>query len=165
MTTGDGRGVAVPDVRSPIAGGYRDVPCSGEGPAPVRTPSPTIEPSAAAAAKPLTVRSLDIPIDHAGAYSFDLGDATLPNGILTAASAEVTSSPVNPLVSCDGYALKVTSFDGGPPFENYYAHGWRPGVEHVKVTVELHHPAVPARCGRARRERRRPLGGAAHRTR
>ena len=126
------------DVRSPISGGYHDTPCSGPAPGnPCATALPTIEPSAAAAAEPLSIDGHDIPIDHAGAYSVDLGEATLPNGILTAASAEVTSSPANPLVSWDGYALKVTSLDGGPPFENYYAHGWRPGVEHVRVTLSF----------------------------
>lgn len=137
MTTGDGRVLQYPNVRSSISGGYRDVPCSGEGPTGCATPLPSIEPSAAAAAQPLVVASRDFPIDHAGTYSIELGEATLPNGVLTAASAEVTSSPADPLVSYDGYALSVTSLDGGPPFESYYAHGWRPGVEHVKVTLSF----------------------------
>lgn len=124
-------------VRSPI-GGYHDVPCAGPAPEnPCATPLPTIEPSAQAAAEPLSIASLEIPIDHAGAYSVVLGQASLPNGILSQATAEVTSSPTDPLVADSGFSLTIESLDGGPPFENYYAHGWRPGVEHVRVTLKF----------------------------
>lgn len=133
-----GRPVGYPSVTSPISGGYYDVPCAGPAPEnPCATALPTIEPSALSASRPLTISSVEIPINHVGAYSIDLGEATLPNGVLTAASAEVTSSPTDPLVSYDGYTLKITSLDGGPPFENYYVHGWRPGVEHVRVTLSF----------------------------
>ena len=137
VTMPGGRPLGYPSMRSPISGGYRDVPCTGEGPVGCATALPTIEPSALSASRPLLINSIEIPIDHVGAYSIDLGEATLPNGILTAAAAEVTSSPTDPLVSYDGYALNITSLDGGPPFENYYAHGWRSGVEHVRVTLKF----------------------------
>ncbi len=138
VTIPGGRPVGYPSMRSPISGGYHDVPCAGPAPEnPCATALPPIEPSALSESRPLTIRSVEIPIDHVGAYSIDLGEATLPNGILTAASAEVTSSPTDPLASYDGYALNITSLDGGPPFENYYLHGWRPGVEHVRVTLSF----------------------------
>ena len=137
VTMPGGLPVGYPSMRSPISGGYHDVPCTGEGPVGCATALPTIEPSAFSASRPLSINSIGIPIDHVGTYSIDLGEATLPNGILTAASAEVTSSPTDPLVSYDGYALNITSLDGGPPFENYYLHGWRLGVEHVRVTLSF----------------------------
>lgn len=138
VTMPGGRLVGYPFVTSPISGGYQDVPCAGPAPEnPCATALPTIEPSALSESRPLTIRSVEIPIDHVGAYSIDIGQAGLPNGILTAASAEVTSSPSDPLVSYDGYALNITSLDGGPPFENHYLHGWRPGVEHVRVTLSF----------------------------
>ena len=138
LTNGDGEALQYPNLLTPISGGYHDVPCAGTAPEnPCATPLPTIEPSALSVSTPLTISSVEVPIDHVGAYSIDLGEAALPNGILTAASAAVTSSPTDPLVSYDGYALVITSLDGGPPFENYYAHGWRPGVEHVKVILNF----------------------------
>ena len=138
LTSGNGLILQYPNIVSPISGGYHDVPCAGPAPeSPCATALPTIEPSALSELRPLTINSVEIPIDHVGTYAIDLGEATLPNGILTSASAEVTSSPTDPLVSYDGYALNITSLDGGPPFENYYAHGWRPGVEHVGVTLSF----------------------------
>ncbi|MBI3746539.1 MAG: hypothetical protein HY264_08495 [Chloroflexi bacterium] len=137
MMTGDGRVIQYPLVRSAISGGYRDTPCSGEGPIGCATALPTIEPSALAGSQPLSIESREIPIDHAGPYSVVLGQASLPNGILSAASAEITSSPTNPLVAYDGYRLMVTSLDGGPPFDGYYQHGWRPGTERVEVTLSF----------------------------
>lgn len=138
VTMPGGLPVGYPSMRSPISSGYHDVPCAGPAPEnPCATALPPIEPSALSESRPLTISYVEIPIDHVGAYSIDLGEATLPNGILTAASAEVTSSPTDPLVSYDGYAMNITSLDGGPPFENYYLHGWRPGVEHVRVTLSF----------------------------
>ncbi len=124
-------------VQSPIAAGYHDTPCSGEGPIGCAALLPSIAPDAAGSATPLLIEALDIPIDHAGPYEVRLGEASIPNGILTAADARLTSSVTNPLVSSGGYRLLVRSLDGGPPFENYYQHGWRPGVERVEVTLSF----------------------------
>ncbi len=137
IAAGDGRTLQYPSLSSAVIAGYRDVPCSGEGPTGCATPLPSIEPSALADSTPLSIDSLEIPIDHAGPYSIVLGQASLPNGILSAATAEITSSPANPLVAYEGYHLTITSLDGGPPFDNYYAHGWRAGVEHVEVTLDF----------------------------
>jgi len=133
-----GEVIEYPLVHSAISGGYHDTPCAGEAPEnPCATPLPTIDPSAMAASTPLEIGTLQIPIDHTGRYSVVLGQASLPNGILTAASAKVTSSPWDPLVAYEGYQLVVKSLDGGPAFENYYQHGWRPGTERVQVSLEF----------------------------
>ena len=132
-----GQRIQYPIVHSAISGGYRDTPCSGEAPVGCATPLPSIDPSAREGARPLAIGSREIPIDHAGPYAIVLGEASLPNGILSAASAEITSSPADPLVGYDGYELEVTSLDGGRPFDNYYAHGWQPGTERVEVTLRF----------------------------
>ena len=87
----------------------------------------SFDPAAAADEVPLSIDELDVPIDHAGPYTVTLGQATLPNGVLTSTAFGVTSSPLNPLVTVDGYNLAIRSLDGGPAFESAYQHGWRPG--------------------------------------
>jgi hypothetical protein len=68
-------------------GGYRDVPCPDPPPAAgCGTPLPTLQPIAIAAARPLTVDQLKIPIDHVGAYEVPLGEAVLANGVVSSAS-------------------------------------------------------------------------------
>lgn len=117
--------------------GYRDVPCSGEAPENTcATPLPTIEPAAAAAAVPLDVATLDIPIDHVGEYSIPVGQAVLPNGILSEAEfGLVEEAPSDVLVEAHGMFLSITSLDGGPKFENVYQRGWHAGTERVQVTL------------------------------
>ena len=79
---------------------------------------------------------MDIPIDHAGTYKIPVGEATLPNGILSEASFDLgNESPTNVLVSSDGVFLQIESLDGGLPFENIYAHGWHTGTERVSATL------------------------------
>lgn len=119
--------------------GYRDRPCSGEAPdAPCASPVPSADPDAAAAAQPLEVALVRIPVDQAGGYSIPLGEAILPNGILTEATFGLRDdSPTDLLVSPDGVTLRLESLDGGPPFENVYEHGWRPGTERVRATLSF----------------------------
>lgn len=114
-----------------IADGYRDVP---EG----STPLPTNEPEAAADAEPLRIGRLDIPIDHVGRYEVPLGEARLPNGILTDASfALVDRWPAHvTIISDDGVSMTIRSLEpGGKPFQNYYTHGWRSGTERVEAVL------------------------------
>jgi hypothetical protein len=124
---------------SPTMSGYQDVPCNGEAPEnPCATPLPSIEPAAAAAARALEVADLDIPIDHAGSYAIPVGEAVLPNGILSDATFGLADdSPSDVLVSSDGVFLAITSLDGGPPFDNLYVRGWRPGTERVQATLRF----------------------------
>ena len=120
--------------------GYHDIPCAGDTPVNCPSPVPTIDPAAAPDARPLLVKALDIALDRVGAYSVDLGNATVANGILTDAS--FTLADVHPTTwstSEDGVRLVIESLDGGPPFSNMYEHGWRPGVERViaKAVFEI----------------------------
>ena len=70
---------------SPTLAGYWDVPCSGEPPHGCASPVPPPDPEAIEAAQELRVPHLDIPIDHDGQYEVPVGEATLPNGILSVA--------------------------------------------------------------------------------
>lgn len=126
-------------VITPTTNGYWDVPCSGEAPdAPCAPPIPTIDPAAASGARAFSVSDLHIPIDHVGPYSIALGEAILPNGVLTDATLTLADdSPANLLLEGGRVELVLSSLDGGLPFENAYTHGWRPGTERVAVTLEF----------------------------
>ncbi len=122
--------------RTPTINGYWDVPCSDEEGEVCATPVPTAGESAVAAATPLEVSGLSIPIDRVGLHEVVVGEATLADGILAEASFELApTTPDQLLVAQDGVTLRLDSLDGGPPFENGYAHGWRSGVELVRVTL------------------------------
>lgn len=123
---------------SPTMDGYWDVPCSDEDGQACATPIPTARPSGITAAAPLRLPRLEIPIDHVGGYVVAMGEATLPNGILSEASFDLgPTTPAELLVAEHGVTLTVESLAGGPPFENAYEHGWRRGVERVHVALEF----------------------------
>lgn len=128
-------------VRTPMDG-YHDIACAGEdaagNPTACATPLPSTDPTARAAARPLWVPRLDIPVDHDGAYEIEVGRASLPNGVLTVAAA-TTASPTDPgVVLLDAIDLTVESLDpAGKPFLNAYDHGWTPGVEEVRVMLRF----------------------------
>jgi hypothetical protein len=76
-----------PDAQIALDGGVsHDVPC---GPTPCddnhpgATPPPSPKPAVVAASTPLVLRVFDIPIDHVGHYEILVGDATLPDGLLS----------------------------------------------------------------------------------
>jgi hypothetical protein len=124
--------------RSVIAA-YTDVPCGAD---PDRredcaTRPPTPAPNVTAAARPIEVAALTIPIDHVGAYEVPLAEGSLPNGILSEASFEFGEAWPEDLALEEGRAtLDVKSLEpDGRPFDNLYAHGWRPGVERVRATL------------------------------
>ena len=129
------------DLRLPIPSGYEDTPCSGEAGDDTAanvcaSPVPSADPEARAQAVPLRGGSLVIPIEHAGPYEVVLGEAELPNGILSDATASLADpAPMDLVVSEDGMRLEITSLDGGPPFVSAYEHGWHPGVEHVEARL------------------------------
>jgi hypothetical protein len=135
-------------VTSPMSG-YHDVPCgpvpAGEPGSRCATPLPTIAPAAADDAVPLRVPSVAITIDHAGAYSIDLGDAVLPNGILSVTTATLPDDRRSDVLIPRGIQLQVLGPDG-KPLENAYQQGWRPGTERVHVrlvfTVESFDPGT-----------------------
>jgi hypothetical protein len=122
------------------AGGYHDVPCpDGSAPHSCGTPLPTLEPAAIAAARPLSVARFPIPIDHVGVYQVSLGKALLPNGVARLASfAFVDDWPLDVGLH-DGVAqIGLCSLEpDGKPFQNYFDHGWRPGVERVEAVLSF----------------------------
>jgi hypothetical protein len=126
--------------RSSVAegGGYHDVPCpDGAAPHTCGTPLPTLEPAAEAAARQLSVRRFPIPIDRVGPYEVSLGEASLPNGIATMASFEFADDwPLNVSLQEGVAQINIRSLEpDGKPFQNYFDHGWRPGVERVEAVL------------------------------
>jgi hypothetical protein len=128
-----------PEIRisSPTMGGYTDVPCPGEAPNECATPLPTFEPAAAKAARPLEIAARDIPIDHVGKYEIPLGQAVLPNGILTEARFSLRDPLTQAMSVGDGGVwLDVRPVDpNAPPFDNYYVRGWHEGTETVNAVL------------------------------
>jgi hypothetical protein len=109
--------------------GYRDVP---EGSSPV----PTMAPEALAAGSELVIARLDIPIDHVGRHDVRLGEARLPNGLLSSAGFEfVDDWPPSVTILDRHVALEVRSMVDGQPIRNIYEHGWREGAEPVEVFI------------------------------
>lgn len=145
MCVGVGSGAACMDVprleaRTSVGdgGGYHDVPCpDNASPGSCGKPLPTFEPAAVAAARPLSVAWFPIPIDHAGLYEVPLGEALLPNGIVSTASFAFVEDWADDVSLKDGVAsIRLRSLEpDGKPFQNYYEHGWRPGVERVEAVL------------------------------
>jgi hypothetical protein len=131
-------------LRAPM-NGYHDLPCPGGENGPCATSMPTIAPAAAAQAVPLDVSSLTVPIDHAGPYVVDTGEAVLPNGILSEATASLPNDTRLDVLIPEGIRLEVLGEDG-EPLVNIYDHGWRTGTETVRVrlvfTVESFDPGT-----------------------
>jgi hypothetical protein len=128
------------EARSSVAdgGGYHDVPCpDGSPPHTCGTPLPTFEPAAVAGARPLSVARFQIPIDHVGAYEVTLGEASLPNGVVTVASFEFADDWPLDVSLGEGVAqINLRSLEpDGNPFQNYFDHGWRPGVERAEALL------------------------------
>ena len=124
-------------IGSPLGGGYHDVPCNGEPPAGCATPHPTLEPEAVAAARPLRIDRRTIPVPGPGRHEIVLGQARLPNGVLTESRAELADPwPPGLTVSGEGLRLEVRSLvPGRPAFRNSYEHGWWPGTEDVEAVL------------------------------
>jgi hypothetical protein len=119
-------------------GGYHDVPCpDGSPPHSCGTPLPTLQAATVAAARPLSVARLKIPIDHVGPYEVSLGEASLPNGVASEASfAFVDDWPLDVSLKDGAAQIGLRSLEpDGKPFQNYYDHGWRPGVERVEAVL------------------------------
>ena len=131
-------GQPVVNAGSPIEG-YRDIPCAGEdaggNPTDCATPLPAIDASATKAAHPLLVAALDIPIDRDGAFEVNVGTAGIANGVLTTARFSIAGSTADALILDEqGVSMRIRPADPTHrPFDNYYQHGWYPGVEDVEV--------------------------------
>jgi hypothetical protein len=136
------RDTQVLEARSSITvdGGYHDVPCpEPPPPAGCGTPLPTLQAASEADAKPLSVPHLVIPIDHRGTYEVSLGEASLPNGVATSASfGFVDDWPLDVSLRGGTAQIDLRSLEpDGKPFQNYYDHGWRPGVERVEALLSF----------------------------
>lgn len=129
-----------PEIRvGSIADGYRDVPCGNENGVGCGSPLPSADGAALAAARPLRVAALDIPIDHVGRYQFPVGRATLANGVLSTAEFRLANPRTQAvLVTEEGVSLQIRSADpAGKPFDNYYVRGWHSGPEEVIVWLQF----------------------------
>jgi hypothetical protein len=122
-------------VGSPIGGGYQDVPCAGEPPDGCAKPLSTLQPKAIAGARQLRIERRTIPVAGIVRHEVRLGDATLPNGVLTVAQGGLADPwPDGVRLSSEGIYLQVRSRLGDrPAFTNLYEHGWWPGTEPVDV--------------------------------
>lgn len=111
--------------------GYRDVPCCDA------TAGPSADPMVIAASDPLRVDRVDIPIGRTGTYEVTIGSGSLPNGILTDASFSLPEDWPDDVVILSGSVfLDVRSLEpDGEPFDNYYLHDWRPGVERFEAVL------------------------------
>jgi hypothetical protein len=69
-----------------------DVPCQDSSPKSCATPPPSPRPAVRAIARPLRVASLDIPLDHLGPYEVEVGEAGLPDGVLSTLSATLAET-------------------------------------------------------------------------
>jgi hypothetical protein len=85
----------------------------------------------------LSVARFQIPIDHVGAYEVSLGKASLANGVASLASfAFVDDWPLDVSLKGGVAQIGLRSLEpDGKPFQNYYDHGWRPGVERVEAVL------------------------------
>jgi hypothetical protein len=117
--------------------GYRDVPCFDDEGANCATPHPSIDPRVEVLSEPLHIERLDIPIDRAGLHEIPVGSGTLANGVLTEASFRfVVDWPEDLLISSGTVLLDVRSLaSDGRPFDNYYLHGWRDGLESFEAVL------------------------------
>ncbi len=110
-------------------GGYHDVP---EGSSPV----PSAAPDALEMAMELRIDRLDIPIDRTGLHEIVLGEAWLPNGLLTTAEFDLVDVWPSDVTIIDGrVSLEVRSMTSGQPIQNIYEHGWREGIEGVEAVL------------------------------
>jgi hypothetical protein len=107
---------------------YRDTPVGA-------TPVPAIDPTAEAAAVPLDLPRIEIPISEPGAQRVVLGEATLANGVLREVRAAIGEPWPESVVLRGAIHFEIRPQSGGDPIENIYVHGWREGVEIVEVSI------------------------------
>jgi hypothetical protein len=113
-----------------------DVPCSGGGDPPTgcATPPPTPRPEIQALARPLRVPVLDIPLDHVGPYTVEVGEAGLPDGAFSMSSASVVDERPTSFWIRQAQ-LEIEPVDPKrPPVGSVYREPFD-GVETVRVTL------------------------------
>jgi hypothetical protein len=129
------------DARSAVAGGYLDVPC-GVDPDDVSacaTPLPSLDPGAVADAQPISVPSLSVPVDRLGEQEVVVADGSLPNGVWRIGSFTFGRTWPSDLALRDAVVvMELRSLEpDGKPFDNYFLHGWRSGVERVRAVLRF----------------------------
>jgi hypothetical protein len=86
-----------------------------------------------AVARPLRIASVDVPIDHLGRYDVEVGEAGLPDGVLSARSATLADPRPEAFWIADGIGIEVRPVDPArPPVGSVYREAFD-GVEPVKV--------------------------------
>ena len=110
-----------------------DVPCPGEPPD--GCPSPIVPDAAAlAAARPLELAVLDIPIDRLGHHEVKIGEVGLPNGYVTTLQAALAEDRPTDFWIDGDVRLELRPADPDrPPFGNVYERGTIEGVEDATV--------------------------------
>jgi len=109
--------------------GYHDTPAGS-------TPVPPPAAEAIADARALRIERLDISIDHTGLHEVRLGEASLPNGLLTAAEFELVDDWPPGITIIEGTVrLEVRSLVTGERLWNVYAHGRVEGTEPVEAVL------------------------------
>jgi hypothetical protein len=98
----------------------RDVPCSGEPPDGCATVPATPPPAAVTAASGLRVAELNVPIDHAGHYEIELGNASLPNGYLSERSLRLVDDRPATFWITNAVLRVASMIDGRPPVGSIY---------------------------------------------
>jgi hypothetical protein len=117
----------------------RDVLCSGPGdptttPNDCSTPVPSPDPSTAAAARPLRIAALDVPVTTVGHHELEVGTAGLPNGYVAEATLRLANDAPAGLRLDGPLRLELRPTDPSrPPFGNVYQRGTFPGVEMARV--------------------------------
>jgi hypothetical protein len=112
-----------------------DVTCPGEAPDPAScgTLPPTPPQAAIAAAHPLHVVALDVPLDHTGKYAVKVGRATLPNGYLSRREFKLSDTRPTSFWITGGIRLDVRpTLAGRPRVGNIHRDGFD-GPEPVDV--------------------------------
>ena len=103
------------------------------------TPIPASDPSAVAAASPIVVDSLSIPIDRKGPHEVVLGEGTIANGIWSVGTFEFADTwPDDVALRDANVVLALRSLErDGKPFDDFYVPGWRAGVERVQAILRF----------------------------
>jgi hypothetical protein len=117
-------------VRSVVS---HDVPCSGDAPA--GCPSQIVpDPVAAAAAHPLRLSTLDVPIEGTGRHEVEVGAVGLPNGYVTRIDATVVNDQPADFWISGGILLDLRPSDATrPPFGSVYLRPLVAGAEQATL--------------------------------